>query len=86
MACSFTIPFAGSASSLVATIRGKILANNGSFSGEDTSGNFSIQAVGASIEGSYAISGNEMEITVQKKPFFVSCNMIRDYVTANLTG
>jgi len=86
MACSFTIPFAGTASRLVATIRSKILANNGNFSGDDTTGNFSIQAVGATIEGTYAISGNEIGITVQKKPFFFSCNMIQDYVSVNLTG
>lgn len=85
MACSFTIPFAGAASSLVATIRGKILANTGSFSGDDTTGNFSIEAIGASIQGAYVINGNEIMIDIQKKPFFVSCNMIKDYVTANLT-
>jgi hypothetical protein len=86
MACSFTIPFAGTAGSLIATIRNKILANNGSFGGDDATGSFSIQAIGATIEGSYAISGNEMMITIQRKPFFVSCNMIKDYVMDNLTG
>jgi len=38
MACSFTIPFAGTTGSLVVTIRTRILANNGSFGGDDASG------------------------------------------------
>ena len=86
MACSFTISFTGTASSLVDNIRSKILANNGSFGGDDTTGNFSIQAIGATTEGSYAITGNEMMITIQRKPFFVSCNMIKNYVIENLAG
>jgi hypothetical protein len=86
MACSFTIPFAGTPGSLVTTLRSKMLANNGSFGGDDTTGNFSVQAIGATIDGTYVINGNEIMISIQKKPFFVSCNMIRDYVSANLTS
>ena len=86
MACSFSFPFTGDASSLTASIRRKVLAGNGQFGGDDSTGNFALEAIGASIAGVYAINGNEIMITIQKKPFFLSCNMIRDYVSQNLTS
>ena len=85
MACSFTIPFTGTASSLVAGTRFKILEDNGQFDGDDKVGKFTIHAVGTVIRGSYGICDNEIMITIERKPFLVSCNMIRDYVVANLT-
>ena len=86
MACSFTIPFAGTASSLVATIKARILAGSGQFDGDDNFGKFSIHAIGATIEGSYGICDNDIMVTIERKPFFVSCNMIKDYVMEKLTG
>lgn len=85
MACSFTIPFNGSPDALVANIQRKILSGNGVFGGDENTGTFSIQAMGAAIEGSYGISGTEISINIHKKPFFVGCSMIESYVRENLT-
>lgn len=86
MACSFTIPFTGTASALAANIKTRILSGNGHFEGDDNVGKFSIHAMGATIEGSYGINDNKIMVTIDRKPFFVSCNMIKDYVVENLTG
>ena len=86
MACVFTILFNGTAASLVEGIKTKILAGNGQFSGDTSAGNFSIYVLAAAIEGNYTINGNYLIITIEQKPFFVSCNAIKDYVTKNLTG
>ncbi len=86
MECSFTIPFSEKPNSLVDNIKSKILSANGRFSGGDSNGSFSIQLMAAAIEGSYTINGSEIIIDIQRKPFFVSCNIIRDYIIQNLTG
>lgn len=86
MECSFNIPFSGKPGSLVDTIKSKILSANGRFSGDDSNGSFSIQLMAAAIEGSYTIDGGEIIIAIQRKPFFVSCNVIKDYIIQNLTG
>ena len=86
MDCTFTITFEGTASSLSNSIRQKILGSNGQFSGDESAGNFSIHVLAASIEGAYTIDGNNLNITISKKPFFLSCNAIKDYVEQNLTG
>ena len=86
MACTFTISFQGTASTLSRTIRGKMQASNGQFNGDESAGNFSIHVLAAAIEGAYTINGNNLSITIGRKPFFVSCNAIKDYVTQNLTG
>ena len=84
MDCTFTIPFSGNADALVDNIRSKILSGNGSFGGDAAAGNFSISVMGAGIEGAYTVNGNEIRIDILKKPFFLSCNTIRDYVAENL--
>ena len=86
MACAFTIGFTGTADSPVEHLKSKILTNNGSFGGDASLGNFSIHVLAAAIEGAYTINGNDIMITIRQKPFFLSCNSIRDYVAQNLTG
>ncbi|MFT3935875.1 MAG: hypothetical protein QM726_19760 [Chitinophagaceae bacterium] len=85
MACTFSINFSGTADALVANIQQKVLANNGQFNGDASVGNFSIQVLGTSIGGGYAVNGSEININIDKKPFFLSCDAIRDYITQNLT-
>jgi len=49
MACSFTIGFTGTAESLIERLKSKILTNNGSFGGDESSGNFSIYVLATTI-------------------------------------
>lgn len=86
MACSFIIPFTGTASSLISAIKARVLAGDGMFDGDASVGKFSIHAIGATIDGTYGICDNEIMVTIERKPFFVSCNMIKGYVMENLTG
>lgn len=86
MECTFNISFSGTPGKLVDTIKSKILSANGRFSGDDSNGNFSIQLMAAAIEGTYTIDGDNITINIQRKPFFIGCNTIRDYITQNLTG
>ena len=84
MACLFTIDFQGSADALTGTIRQRIMANNGQFTGDASAGHFSVHVLAATIEGAYTIDGNNLNINISKKPFFVSCNALKDYVAQNL--
>jgi len=86
MECTFNIFFSGTAGKLVDTIKSKILSANGRFSGDDSNGSFSIQLMAAAIEGAYTIDCDTITINIQRKPFFIGCNAIRDYITQNLTG
>jgi hypothetical protein len=83
-ACNFTIDFAESATVLVEKMKSKILNQGGTFTGDESGGSLSVSLMGSGLSGSYLINGQQMEITIEKKPFFVSCNQIKSYLEGNL--
>lgn len=84
MACSFTVDFTASPAAVVANIENKVIANKGTFSGDNVSGTFSVPVPTSHIDGEYLIAGQQITIDVTHKPFFLSCGQILDYVSANL--
>jgi len=40
--------------------------------------------LGSSISGSYTISGQQMAVIIDHKPFLISCNQIQKYLQSNL--
>ena len=76
--CSFSIPFKGSAEAIVEKAR-KEVQRYGFFQGDPTHGNFEITMLG-SITGSYSINGSEMQITIDNKPVFLTCNKIEQFM------
>lgn len=73
--CNFTLPFQGSAEELVERARQGIEEAGGHFEGNTSNGSFEITSP-VTIKGQYEIKGQEISITITKKPFFVSCNRI----------
>ena len=83
-ACNFTISFAGSATDLVQNINTKVTGQGGVFTGDDSAGSFSVSFLGSSVSGSYSISGQQMAIVIDRKPFLISCGQIQNYLQGNL--
>jgi hypothetical protein len=72
--CSrFTVTTADRAASF-ARARRAILENGGTFDGDDERGSFS--SMDGRFEGVYESDGNDVFITVTRKPFLVFCGLI----------
>jgi hypothetical protein len=74
-ACNFSIPFTGSAEDIYNKAKAAVEKQGGTFEGDTTSGTFSINVFGT-IQGSYAISGQQLDIVIDHKPLLISCSMI----------
>jgi hypothetical protein len=79
MACNFSISFAGPATRILEKAKSAIEGQGGSFMGDLSSGSFSVQVLG-SISGSYTISGQVININIDSKPIFISCNQIESFM------
>lgn len=85
MACTFKIPFSGSAQHVLNRARTAVEGQSGIFTGNEASGNFEVSVMG-SIKGSYALIGNELDIVIESKPLFVSCGMIESFLKNKIGG
>lgn len=85
MACDFTITFTSTPAELIATAKEKVLANNGTFTGDISAGSFYIPITLSHIDGTYMISGKNMMVDISHKPFFLSCNQVKQYIEENLS-
>ena len=47
-------------------------------------GAFELTVLGSSINGSYRISGQELNVTIDNKPFMIPCSTIQSYLTKHL--
>jgi hypothetical protein len=83
-ACNFTIDMNNPAPVLVKTMKGKMEAQGGNFSGNESTGSFSISLLGSAVSGSYAIVGQQINFVIDNKPFFVGCSQIQNYLKENL--
>jgi hypothetical protein len=83
-ACNFTIPFSGTAEDVFQKARSAVQNQNGNFNGDSTTGSFDVTVFGNTIAGSYSVSGNEMDIVINSKPFLLSCSMIESYLKSQM--
>jgi hypothetical protein len=83
-ACNFTIPFSGSAETIVNKAKSAVESQGGSFTGDVHAGNFSVSIFGNSIAGSYAVSGQDLNIVIDSKPFLVPCSTIEGFLSKQL--
>lgn len=86
MACNFSIPFSGSPEEIVEKARIMITRQGGTFNGNTSAGSIEVTAMGNSVAGSYAIAGNQLDITITSKPFFVPCSSIESFLKGKLGG
>ena len=83
-ACKFSIPFSGSPGDVLHKAQAAIHDQGGHFQGNDTSGAFQLSVLGSEISGSYNISGRELLVTIDSKPFMIPCSTIQSYLAKHL--
>jgi len=74
--CSFSFGFPISADELIGRIDTAMRGAGGEFSGDTASGFYSVPTPLGSIEGSYAVSGQTIQIDVLEKPVILTCGLI----------
>jgi hypothetical protein len=80
--CSFSISFSTSAGDIKAKAEAAIVKAEGTFTGDDKSGNFSVPTPVGKITGTYIMGASAIDIKITDKPFLVGCKMIEDKLTA----
>ena len=83
-ACNFSIPFSGSPQDILNRAQAAIHDQGGHFRGDGMTGSFELTVLGSSINGSYNISGQELHVTIDNKPFMIPCSTIQSYLTKHL--
>jgi hypothetical protein len=75
--CTFSINFTGSASDLITKVETAIDNAGGSFTGDTSSGSYSVPTPLGQIKGTYTMNNaSPINIVITQKPFLVSCNDI----------
>jgi phage-related protein len=83
--CNFSINFKGSASELFDKVKKLIEQHNGTITGNDKSGSFSVPVpVFGTVAGTYSISGQTISICITQKSFFLSCATIEKFLKDNI--
>ncbi len=72
MSKSFSIPFIGDTTSLLERARKAAADNGAQVTGDTHKGTFS----GRGVEGSYTVSGNTVNVTVDKKPMIIPWSLV----------
>lgn len=83
-ACSFIIPFSGTAENILAKARSAVESQGGNFTGDVNTGNFNVSVFSNTIAGSYNVSGQSLEIIIDSKPFLVPCSAIESFLTKQI--
>ena len=83
--CNISIPFTDSVSGALAKAKAAIENQNGSFNGDDNSGNFEVTFLGNTIKGSYSVTGQTLNLVITNKPFFVPCSTIESLLLKEIS-
>ena len=81
--CTFSIGFSGSPEDVFNRAKSAVEKQGGSFSGDATGGNFSIQVFGT-ISGSYTVTGQELNIVIDDKPMMIPCAAIENALKSQI--
>lgn len=73
----FIVKYPGDKTQLIDKIR-QAVGSKGSLDGNEQQGSFEGSTPVGSFEGSYIISGDNITVTIDKKPFLVSHSRIKD--------
>jgi hypothetical protein len=84
MACNFSIPFSGSPTDVLMRAKTAVQGQGGAFRGNEKSGSFDISVMGSSIRGSYVVDGQQLNITIDSKPFLIPCSTIEGFLRTQL--
>jgi predicted nucleotidyltransferase len=84
MACNFSIPFTGSPSDVLARAKSAVQGQGGAFQGDEKQGAFELSVFGSKIRGSYTITGQDLDVTIESKPFILPCNTIESFLRSQM--
>ena len=82
--CNFNIPFSGDPEEILNKAKAAIEKQGGNFNGDDQSGSFDVTAMGNTVSGSYTVTGNDLAIIIDHKPFFIPCEMVENFLKSKL--
>jgi hypothetical protein len=83
--CNINIPFTDSVSAAIAKAKGAIENQNGTFNGDENSGDFEVSVFGNTIKGSYSVTGKMLNLVITHKPFFVPCSTIESLLLKEIS-
>lgn len=86
MSCNFKIPFSGSAEEIMNKAKSTVQSQGGNFSGDTNAGSFDVTVFGNTIKGSYTVSGADLDIVIDSKPFLLPCSTIESFLKGQLAG
>ena len=88
MSCNFSIPITSSASDVIASASAAIENNGGTFTNtaDNSGGTFTVPVIFGTVVGSFQITSGSVNVIIDKKPFFVSCNKIQSALTDYING
>lgn len=82
--CTFSIPFTGTPEQVLSKAKSAIETQGGQFSSNGQGGTFSISVLGT-ISGSFAISGQSLNVAIEKKPMLIGCGVIESTLRDQLS-
>jgi hypothetical protein len=80
MACNFSIPFSGASTEVLSRAKSAVQNQGGAFHGDSNTGVFQVNVLGSVIKGSYVVEGQELNITIESKPFLIPCSTIEGFL------
>ena len=83
-ACNFSLPFTGDPASMLSKAKSAVQKQGGNFTGDAGSGNFDLSVFGNTIAGSYTVSGQQLNVTIDSKPFLIPCSTIESFLRSQL--
>ncbi len=85
-ACNFSIPFTGDALQVLNKARSTVQSQGGNFNGDINGGTFNVTVFGNTIAGSYFVTGQNMDIVIDSKPFLIPCSTIESFLKGQITS
>lgn len=82
--CSFNFNIDSSPADIIINVKSKIEKEGGSFTGNESEGNFNLPTPVGAIEGNYSVNDNELKIDITKKPMMLPCSMIESELEKRL--
>ncbi len=79
-ACNFSIPFSGSSQDVLNKAKSSVQSQGGNFNGDERVGAFDVSVFGNTIKGSYSVSGQNLDIIIDSKPFLIPCSTIESFL------
>lgn len=82
--CQFTIHYPKQKEELVEKLQAAIMKSNGEFNGDTSNGMFKGNTPVGGFSGSYRIIDDMIQVSIDKKPWLVSCGQIENEINKYL--